>query len=574
MPKQQLKITDFSGGLNAFSDARDIQDTQFAQNWNASLDKYGVIRFTGAGVKYTTDHPHTNNNFVPGGGLFAFSTDISANVLDGTDLQKGFEKGIVGAYSSTSLTLAQTPTFNTQADHDTDDFYDNMIVHIYDGPGKGQSSLITAYNGSTNVATVTAFGLSDNGGNITGVDGNASTDNVAAVAKLRVHAEGGSNNWVNGVHWSAGQSFLGSLFPWGIMGTWAGNSANKFTDIIALGRDTFGFFRNGKKLIIRDRDGKVLTIIFVNAGTTDGSVSVNYRFPEASGDSTSGTASGTVHYKKVTTFGDSSDTGLGIGGVSSWTVGDRIFSDNTNEEYYILNVQNRTNVETTADIATIINTENSGSGVNVSAVISFDEDGNRTILTLTADKGAATFKDGDKCLDVEYVSHDQMELQLSNSGELEDLGWSFEQISDMHGAIIGSGNRDAELEVFQNFTGGFGASSDSYSTSTTLTKLTSAGHSVNIGEYITLRGTYDTSGYDDETFKVVWIEPDAIYIESTLGDSNVSSGTFETVPDTTSKYIIYNLGAVGWDFSDSYQGTSLISNKSSTSTTTFLKQTL
>ena len=569
MPKQQLKITDFSGGLNAFADARDIQDTQFAQNWNASLDKYGVVRFTGAGVKYTTDHPHTNNNFVPGGGLFAFSTDISANVLDGTDLQKGFEKGIVGAYSGTSLTLAQTPTFNTQANHDLDNFYNNMIVHIYDGPGKGQSSLITGYTGSTNVATVTAFGLDDDGGSIVdnGIDGNAGTDNVAAVAKLRVYAEGGSNNWVDGVHWSTGQSFLGSLFPWGIMGGGFINSANLFTDVIALGRDTFGFFRNGKKLIIRDRDGKVLTIIFINAGTTDASVSTNYRFPGASAD-------GSVHYKKVTTFSADSTEGLGLGGVSSWTDGDRIFSTNTNEEYYILNVQNRTNVETTADIATIINAENGGSGVNVSAVISFDEDGNRTILTLTADKGAATFKDGEKCLDVEYVSHDQMELQVLHLGELEELGFSFEELSALHGAIIGSGNRDAELEVFQNFTGGFGASSDSYSTSATLTKISSVAHSVNIGEYITLRGTYSTSGYDDVTFRVVWIEPDAIYIESTLGDSNVSSGTFETVPDTTSRYIIYNLGAVGWDFSDSYQGSSLISNKSSTSTTVFSKQTL
>ena len=60
MPKKYLKITDFSGGINAYSDARDILDTQFAQNWNASFDQYGVVRFTGAGVKYTTEHPHKN----------------------------------------------------------------------------------------------------------------------------------------------------------------------------------------------------------------------------------------------------------------------------------------------------------------------------------------------------------------------------------------------------------------------------------------------------------------------------------------------------------------------------------
>ena len=66
MPKQQLNITDFTGGLNCYSDARDIQENQFAQNWNASLDKYGVIRYTGAGTKHIINHPHTNTNFIPG----------------------------------------------------------------------------------------------------------------------------------------------------------------------------------------------------------------------------------------------------------------------------------------------------------------------------------------------------------------------------------------------------------------------------------------------------------------------------------------------------------------------------
>ena len=81
MPKQQLNITDFTGGLNCYSDARDIKENQFAQNWNASLDKYGVVRYTGAGTKHITNHPHTNTNFVPGGGLFSFSQDILPNII-------------------------------------------------------------------------------------------------------------------------------------------------------------------------------------------------------------------------------------------------------------------------------------------------------------------------------------------------------------------------------------------------------------------------------------------------------------------------------------------------------------
>ena len=59
-----------------------IKENQFSQNWNASLDKYGVVRYTGAGTKHITNHPHTNTNFVPGGGLFSFSQDILPNIIN------------------------------------------------------------------------------------------------------------------------------------------------------------------------------------------------------------------------------------------------------------------------------------------------------------------------------------------------------------------------------------------------------------------------------------------------------------------------------------------------------------
>ena len=81
MAKKQLKVTDFTGGLNCYSDARDIKDNQFSQNFNASLDKYGVIRFTGAGQKHIINHPHTNTNFQPGGGLFSYASDYTPNML-------------------------------------------------------------------------------------------------------------------------------------------------------------------------------------------------------------------------------------------------------------------------------------------------------------------------------------------------------------------------------------------------------------------------------------------------------------------------------------------------------------
>ena len=168
MPKKQFKITDFTGGLNCFSDARDIGDNQFAQNWNASFDKYGVIRYTGAGEKHITNNPHSNTNFIPGGGLFSYSTDYSNNILDGS-FDVPFEEGTVGAYTDTqtTITLAQTPSYNTQANHDSNDSYNNMTIVIYDGRGEGQSRQISDYVGSTNVATIDSeLGLSDKTGPI------------------------------------------------------------------------------------------------------------------------------------------------------------------------------------------------------------------------------------------------------------------------------------------------------------------------------------------------------------------------------------------------------------------------
>ena len=670
MPKKQFKITDFSGGLNAYADARDILDTQFNQNWNASFDKYGVVRFTGAGVKYTTDHPHKNDNFVHGGGLFSFSTDISANVLDGTDLQKGFEKGIVGLYdrdsTPTSLTLAQTPTFNSQANHDTNDFYNNMILHIYDGPGKGQSSVITDYVGSTNVATVTTFGLSDLTGAIpdgsssaAGIEG-STTENTFAVAKLRVNAEGDDTyHWGNtaiGSTFSHFQNatFLGSIHPWSTFGYWltlgdvdAGDAvdARRFIDWVARGVHPFPVAQNAKKLVIKDRDGRVLSIIFVNAAVgRPGSGQEDFsKFPTA----TNAGATGVDNYSKVTQY-QTSYSGAGIS-IPAWTAGDYIFSTDTYKDYYLLNCQQRkqgvsgditdldgdTSLATAttdgahdlfsgdrilidgttsydgvykitktaattftfphasdndnetgtfatvsaaeniaADIMDIINIENAASGINVSAGTSFDEDGNRTIVTLTAaDAGEGTNSVGPQSLDVQYLSNGFTDILDVGGNIVEDI---------IDGDILGSGNKDAELEVFQNFTGGLG-NQDSGTTNAdgstigNLTKITSTGHSVKVGEYITLRGTYGTSGYDDVTFRVVWVEPNAIYIKTTLGDSTTNPGssdscTFTTVPDTTSRYIIYNITQSGWDFEDSYQGNSLMSNKSLTSKTTFIKK--
>ena len=312
---------------------------------------------------------------------------------------------------------------------------------------------------------------------------------------------------------------------------------------------------NNKALRIKDRDGKVLTIIFTNSGLDR--LDDEFKFPTC----TNASGTGTNHYDKVTTYQTTSTGGLAWQGNLIWTAGDRIFSSHTYEEYYLCNVQERTAAETTSDIAAIVNAENTGSGVNITATVSFDEDGNRTIITLTAQAGEATNSEGPQSLDVAMISEGYSDLY--HSGEFNEPS----DAGDTYAGIFGSGNRDAELEVFQNFTGGLGNVSTA-----TITKITSTGHSVKVGEYITLRGTYGESDYDDSTFRVIWIEPNVIYVKSTLGDSSTAdSCTFTTIPTTDSKYIIYNIGASGWDFEDSYQGNSIISNKSLSSTTTFSK---
>ena len=70
MPKQVLQITNFAGGLNAYSDARDIEDNQFVQNWNAVVDKNGIIRVSGMAEDSITTEYFDNTNFQKGHGLF------------------------------------------------------------------------------------------------------------------------------------------------------------------------------------------------------------------------------------------------------------------------------------------------------------------------------------------------------------------------------------------------------------------------------------------------------------------------------------------------------------------------
>ena len=83
MAKQVLQVPDFSAGLNAYSDAKDIKDNQFAQNWNAIVDKAGIIRVAGMAQDHIVTEYHDSTNFQKGYGLFQFNVDYSFSALDG-----------------------------------------------------------------------------------------------------------------------------------------------------------------------------------------------------------------------------------------------------------------------------------------------------------------------------------------------------------------------------------------------------------------------------------------------------------------------------------------------------------
>ena len=154
MPKQVLQITNFAGGLNAYSDARDIEDNQFVQNWNAVVDKNGIIRVSGmaADAGVNTDS-FDNTYFQKGYGLFQFSTDYSFSIISG-DFSNGVKSGTLSIGSGFAVGIATLEA--TYAG--TLNEFAGMQIFIYKGTGIGQSRRIA----SNTAATPTVLTLSDN----------------------------------------------------------------------------------------------------------------------------------------------------------------------------------------------------------------------------------------------------------------------------------------------------------------------------------------------------------------------------------------------------------------------------
>jgi len=87
MPKQLYKITQFHGGLNSNSDARDIAENELSEATDVMVDELGKIRMMGGTIAQgAANRP---NAITPGYGLFQFSHDR----IDGHTAGSGAETG-------------------------------------------------------------------------------------------------------------------------------------------------------------------------------------------------------------------------------------------------------------------------------------------------------------------------------------------------------------------------------------------------------------------------------------------------------------------------------------------------
>ena len=87
MPKQLYKITQFHGGLNSNSDARDIDENELSEATDVMVDELGKIRLMGGTTAQGT--AARANQINPGYGLFQFSHDR----IDGHTASSGVETG-------------------------------------------------------------------------------------------------------------------------------------------------------------------------------------------------------------------------------------------------------------------------------------------------------------------------------------------------------------------------------------------------------------------------------------------------------------------------------------------------
>ena len=154
MAKKLLEVNNFSGGLNTYADPRDIKDNEFAQNWNAVVDRAGIIRVSGMAEDFINTDYHDSTNFQAGFGLFQFSTEYSVSEID-SNFNTGTTTGTLSAIDANDDEVFTLEDKNSTSS--TDDYYNGMIMFIYAGTKIGESRVITDYVGDTRVITTEAF---------------------------------------------------------------------------------------------------------------------------------------------------------------------------------------------------------------------------------------------------------------------------------------------------------------------------------------------------------------------------------------------------------------------------------
>tara|TARA_A100001201_G_scaffold9753_1_gene14210 strand:- start:21858 stop:24989 length:3132 start_codon:yes stop_codon:yes gene_type:complete len=129
MPKQQLVVNRFEGGLNTDSDPRDIADNEFSLLKGYSVDSIGVIKTMGSYSAHSTVDSQSCI-FKPGYGIFSFSSAYRAT----------------GALSSTKY-LALSDASGVHIYSDIDDAWNGMVqVNNLNGLGMGDGSTVSTDN--------------------------------------------------------------------------------------------------------------------------------------------------------------------------------------------------------------------------------------------------------------------------------------------------------------------------------------------------------------------------------------------------------------------------------------------
>ena len=90
MPRQQLVLNNFSGGVNNVKDSRDIADNECAKAVNVMFDKQGAIRTAGSFATHVTSNlSGDSSDNQPGNGLFYFESDYGSKEVTGTTTDSG-----------------------------------------------------------------------------------------------------------------------------------------------------------------------------------------------------------------------------------------------------------------------------------------------------------------------------------------------------------------------------------------------------------------------------------------------------------------------------------------------------